>query len=190
MAALETLRDKWDGITPRERLLVVILGVSLVVTLFGGLVLSIGDRLAALEKQNARMRQALGILQDYRVRGRATAPSNGAPPIGKEPVKLESYLERAADRVGIKVPQYRPRTPHTKPNGFVTHAVELQVNGLTIDQVKDFLEAIESDNKLVTVTNLRVNRSFSDREKLDVKMEVSTYSNPNAPDETAAAGAP
>ena len=67
----------------------------------------------------------------------------------------------------------------TKLNGFVTHAVEPSVNALTIDQVKDFLEAIENDNKVAVVTSaLSLKPSFSDSEKLDLKIEVATFSKP------------
>jgi len=188
MAALDTLRDKWDGITPRERMLVVLLGVSFVVTILLWVGLSINDKLDAMDSQNAKMRRALAVLADYRVRGRATAAPGPVANIGAEPVKLESYLDKAAEKVGIHVTTYKPRTPQLKPNGFTTHTVSLDVNGLTIEQVKNFLEAIENDNKLVVVSSLTVKRSFSDREKLDLKMEVSTYSKPATPAAGAGAG--
>lgn len=188
MAAIDTLRDKWDGITPRERMLVVLLGISTVVTLILWIGLSIMDRLDAMESQNAKMRRALDVLADYRVRGRVTAAPGPVANIGAEPVKLESYLDKAAEKVGIKVPTYKPRTPQLKPNGFTTHTVSLDVNALTIDQVKDFLEAIENDNPLVVVSQLTVKRSFSDPKMLDVKMEVSTYSKPAVAGTEAGAG--
>lgn len=177
MAAIDTLRDKWDGITPRERKLVVLLGTSAVVTILAFLGLGISDRLDAIEASNGKMRQALGVLEHYRIHGRdgGAAATNPAANIGTEPVKLESYLDKAAQKVGITVPTYKPRAGGTK-NGFVVHTIELQVTGLTIQQVKDFLEAIESDNKLVVTSHIVLKRSFGDKEKLDLKLEVSTYS--------------
>ena len=188
MAAIDTLRDKWNGITPRERALVILLGVALVVTVVFYVGFAIGDRLAAMERDNDRMRRALSILQEYRIHGRQTADLGPVANIGAEPVKLESYLDRAAEKVGIKVPAYKPRTPQVKPNGYTTHAVELQVNGLTLDQVKSFLETIENENKLVVVSALSIKRSFSNKENLDLKMEVSTYSKPAAAPAEGAAG--
>jgi len=188
MAAIDTIRDKWDSITPRERRMVVLLGASTVIVLIAWLTLGIIDRLSAMEGENAKMRKALDVLADYRIRGRAD-PATSGPAVGRDPVKLESYLDKAAQKVGIKVPAYKPRTPQPK-NGFLTHTVELNVNGLTIAQVKDFLEAIESDNPLVAVTALNMKRNFSDKTQLDLKLEVSTYSNPAlGPAATPAAGA-
>lgn len=187
MAAIDTIRDKWDSITPRERRMVVLLGVSAIAVLIAWLTLGIIDKLDAMEAENARMRKALDVLADYRIRGRADPGTNG-PEVPRDPVKLESYLDKAAQKVGIKVPSYKPRTPQPK-NGFTAHTVELNVNGLTIAQVKDFLEAIESDNRLVAVTALTMKRNFSDKTQLDLKLEVTTYSNPAAaPPATPAAG--
>ncbi len=178
MAALDTIRDKWDSITPRERRLVVLLGVSAVVVLIAFMTLGIRDKLNAMEADNAKMRKALDVLAGYRYSGRAE-PEGAATQIGRDPLKLESYLDQKAQKVGIKVPSYKPRPPAPK-NGFLTHTVEINVGGLTITQVKDFLEAIEADNKLVAVTSLTMKRNFNDKTQLDVKMEVSTYSKPDA----------
>ena len=64
MAALDQLRDKWDGITPRERMLVVLLGVSFVVCLLLYVAFGISDKLDAMESQNARMRKAQAVLTE------------------------------------------------------------------------------------------------------------------------------
>ena len=187
MAALSSsLRDKWDGITPRERALVVVLGISAVVTVFLAIGMSISDRLDSMESSNNQMRKALKVLQDYDVYGRPDKAQGPEVNIGATPLQLDSYIEKAAGKSGVTVPAYKPRSPQTKPNGYVQHTVELSVNGLSMQQLTGFLEALESDNKLVVVSALNVKRSFSDREKVDVRMEVSTYSNPNA---AAAAGA-
>ncbi|MCA9679117.1 MAG: type II secretion system protein M [Kofleriaceae bacterium] len=175
MAALDNLRDRWDAITPRERKLVVLLGITGVITILLFIGLDVSDRLDAMEARNAKTRRALAVLQDYRVRGRPDASDNVAVNIGTEPVKLESYLDKAAQKVGISVPAYKPRLGGTR-NGFQVHTVEIQVNGLTIEQVRDFLEAIEADNKLVVTSHIVLKHSFSDKEKLDLKLEVNTYS--------------
>ena len=181
MAALDTLRDKWENITPRERMLVVVGGIAVPCILLLYLALGIGDRLDAMEKNNDKMRRALAVLAEYRARGGApTASGPQGPEIPAQPVKLESYLDRAAQKVGITVPSYKPHTPQPKGNGFTMHTVDLSVAGLTIEQTKDFLEAIETDNKLVVVSALQVKKNFSDKTKVDLKLEVSTFSKEGA----------
>jgi hypothetical protein len=175
MALQDSIKHKWDGITPRERALVVLLGIALPLIVLLWMALGIGDRLDRMDKANVKMRRALVVLNEYRARGGPATAATG-PVIGTEPVKLESYLDKAAEKVGIKVPSYKPHAVLAKGNGFLMHTVDLSVAGLTIEQAKDFLEAIESDNKLVVVTALNVKKNFSDKEKLDIKLEVSTFS--------------
>lgn len=172
MAAIDTLKDKWDAITPRERMLVVAGGIAAVATVLFLLATSIVDRLDAMSKRNDKMRRALSVLSDYRVRGRTTEAKG--PEITATPVKLESYLDKQAKKVGITVPSYKPR--NAQRNGFNVHTVEVNVTALEIEKVKEFLEAIETDNKLVAVTSITLKRSFSDKTKLDLKVDVSTYS--------------
>jgi hypothetical protein len=175
MAIRDTLKHKWDSITPRERNLVVLLGIAVPVILLLYMGLGIGDKLDAMEASNAKMRRALNVLAAIRAQGGPSQKAPTGPDIPDQPVKLESYLDRAAQKVGINVPSYKPHSPLSKGNGFVMHTVDLSVQGLTIEQTKDFLEAIETDNKLVVVTALDVKKNFSDKEKVDIKLEVSTY---------------
>jgi hypothetical protein len=180
MAFQDTLKHKWDNITPRERALVVLLGVAVPVIILLWMGLEISDRLDAMEKENDKMRRALSTLAEIRARGGPATPTSTVPTPGPDPVKLESYLDKAAQKVGITVSTFKPHTPQSKPNGFLMHTVSFDVNGLTIEQAKDFLETIETDNKLVVVTALEMKRSFSDKEKLDLKLDVSTFSKPAA----------
>jgi type II secretory pathway component PulM len=173
-AFIDTVRDRWEGISPRERKMVVLLGVSFVVIVVLYLALSIRDGLIALETRNARMRRALVVLTDLKARGEVQSADDPAAAIGAEPVKLESYLTRAAEKVGLTIPQYNPRPVVTK-NGFVTHAGQVELRDLTVAQVKALLEAIETDSKVVVVTSIALSRNFRDKEKLDLKLEVATY---------------
>jgi hypothetical protein len=182
MAAIDSLRHKWDNITPRERGLVLLLGVCAPLVFLLWMGLAISDKLDEKADNNDKMRRALETLQGYRLRG---GPSQGptGPEIPKEPVKLESYLDKAAQKVTITVQGgYKRRNPETKPNGFVMDSVEFQVTGVTMEQATQFLETIETDNKLVVITQLQMKHSFSDPEhkKLDMKLMVSTFSQPQA----------
>ena len=173
---VDKLRDKWEAITPRERKIVVLGGVAAVVTVVLWLALSIHDGLAAIERRNGRMEKALDIVEDVRAHGgvKKTSGEDLVATIGTDPVRLETYLSKVADQVKISVPSYNPGTPVEK-NGFKTFTNKIELRDLTIQQLKDFLEQIETGNKLVQVTALTINRNFRDKEKLDAKLEVSTY---------------
>jgi type II secretory pathway component PulM len=176
MAAFDSFRDKWESISPRERRLVVLLGVSAVVVLVLYVALGIKDKLDALETKNASARLALQKLTAYKAAAKPVAGgSDPAAAITTEPVKLESYIYKAGETASVVVPGVNPRTPE-KRGKYVVHAAQVDIRDLTLVQVKDFLQALEGESRVVMVTSLRLNRNFRDGEKMDLSAEISTYS--------------
>lgn len=176
MNIAERARDFWDRISPRERRLVVLAGIALPITIAVWLGFSIHDGLVAKEKHNDKMRKALVVLADLKARGGPSQPSDDViATMGTEPLSLDTYLSNAAQRAGFTLRGTTPRNPVTR-NGFVTNSVSCQVSDLPIDQLRKFLEEIESVSKVVAITRLDVRRDFRDKEKLDATLEVSTYS--------------
>jgi hypothetical protein len=171
----ERARDFWDRISPRERAMVVILGLCTPIILAVWLGLNIHDGLVAKEANNEQMRKALNVLADLKSRGPATPSDDVVATMGTEPLSLDTYLTNAAQKAGFTLKGTTPRNALAK-NGFVTNSVSCQVSDLTIDQLKRFLQEIESASKVVIVTRLDIRRDFKDKEKLDATLEVSTYS--------------
>jgi len=176
MAAIDTLRDKWEGITPRERRMVVLLGVSFVLVMIIYVSLQIRDGLSALEAKNAKARKALATLTAFKAQAHGnSAPDDPAKLIGPEAVKLETYIYKAGTDAKVTVPGVNTRTPSPK-GSFTAHAATVEVRELTLAQVKDFLEAIETESKVVMSSSLQLRRNFRDKEKLDLNLEVVTWS--------------
>ncbi len=171
----ERARDFWDRISPRERGMVVILGICVPIILAVWLGLNIHDGLVAKEANNEQMRKALNVLADLKARGPSAPTDDVVAAMGTEPLSLDTYLTNAAQKAGFTLKGTTPRTPVPK-NGFVTNSVSCTVSDLTIDQLKRFLQEIESASKVVVVTRLDIRRDFRDKEKLDATLEVSTYS--------------
>jgi uncharacterized protein (UPF0333 family) len=175
MAALDQLRDKWQSITPREQRMVVLLGVSFVLVMIIYVALQIREGLATLEAKNAKARKALATLTAYKAQARAVTADDPAKLIGAEAVKLETYLYNAAGKANVTLPGVN--TKGTSPKGsFIAHAASVEVRELNITQIKDLLEAIETENKTVMVSSLQIRRNFRDKEKLDLTIEVVTWS--------------
>jgi hypothetical protein len=178
----DKLRDKWESITPRERRLVVVLGVAIPTVLIIFLGLKISDGLDNREKRVADMRKALNILQDLRIRGETKEADDAIAELKKgTPIELTTYVGKAADKIQIPRPAVSPGTTVTK-DGYTTKTVRFEVRDVTITQAKDMLEALETGSKLVVVTSMSINRKFRDEEKdkLDLKLEVATYAFENA----------
>jgi len=175
-AISDKARDFWDRISPRERRLVVIAAIALPVTLAIWLGLSIRDGLIDMEKRNQTTRKALDVMQSLRARGETHQRGDDVlDTMGTEPLKLETYLDNAAKKAAFTLKSSTPSQPD-KRNGFVTNSVTCSLDDLTIEQLKTFLMEIETGSKYVAVTHIDLRRDFRDKAKLDVTLEVSTYS--------------
>jgi hypothetical protein len=179
MSALsERARDFWDRISPRERALVILLAVATPVTLAIWLGLAIGDGLARMEAHNDRLRKALVVVADLKVRGPQGPTDDVVMNMPGEPLGLETYLSNAATTAGFTLKGVSPRPPATR-NGFITNSVSLRVPDVTLDQLKKFLQEVETKSKYVAVTKLEIKRmTYKDKDKLDATLEVSTYAKP------------
>jgi hypothetical protein len=173
-AISERARDFWDRISPRERGLVVIAAVAVPLTIVIWLAMSIGDGLSSMETRNDRMRKALVVLADLKARGPRQPVDDVLAGMPVEPLGLETYLTNAATTAGFVLKGTTPRTPITR-NGFVTSSVTLTVSDVTIDQLKRFLQEVETKSKYVAITRLELTRkNYKDKDKIDASLEVST----------------
>ncbi len=176
MAAFDKVRDKWQAISPREQRMVVLLGVSFVLVMIIYVSLQIRDGLNRLEVKNAKSRKALHTLTSYKAQARSTVTGDDPSKlIGPEAVKLESYIYKAGEKANVTVPGVNTRGPSPK-GSFIAHAATVEIRELNITQIKDFLEAIETENKIVLVSSVQIRRNFRDKEKLDLNLEVVTWS--------------
>jgi len=178
MAVADRVREFWDRISPRERTLVVLLVVAAPVVLALWLGFSIKDGLKEREDRNRDMRRALAIVEELKSRpGGPSTPQADDPlkDIGPEPLSLDTYLDNAAKKAGFTIKGTQPHTPITR-NGFVTTSVSVSIDDLEIDKLKTFLQEVETASKAVAITSLETARDRRDRNKIDTKMVISTYS--------------
>jgi type II secretory pathway component PulM len=176
-AITDKARDFWDRISPRERRLVVLLGVAAPITIAIWLGLSIRDGLVDMEHRNDRTRKALNVLTDLRSRGETGGPKSddAVAMMGTEPLSLPTYLDNAAKKAQFTLKSTTPHPAVTR-NGFVTNSVSCSLDDLSIEQLKTFLMEVEMGSKVVAVTHIDLRRDFRSKEKLDVNLEISTYS--------------
>jgi hypothetical protein len=153
--------------------------------------LSIRDGLVEMEHRNEKTRKALNVLVDLRARGETHQKGDDVVSMmGTEPLSLPTYLDNAAKKANFTLKSTTPHPPATR-NGFVTNSVTCSLDDLTIEQLKIFLAEIETGSKVVAVTHIDLRRDFRDKTKLDVQLEVSTYSKeppPKAGADTGSAG--
>ena len=174
-AVTDRAKDFWDRISPRERMLVVVAAIAAPITIAVWLGLSISDGLTAMETRNANMRRALVALTDLRARGPAQPTDNIVASMPFEPLSLDTYLRKAAEKAGFQLKGTNPSNAVTR-NGFVTNSISFSLEDLELEKVKAFLQEIETASKYVAVTHLDIKRDFRDQTKVDARLEISTYS--------------
>jgi general secretion pathway protein M len=183
MAATDKLRERWERITPRERRLVTLLGVTAVVLILGWVWFTIAGGLDSIEAKNEKKREALRKLDTYRRDKAAGGGIDDSAPkvdIPGQPIELESYLERIAREVGVEIPGYNSLPEGTKGN-YQQVSTKVTVKGLDILMLKDLLYQIETGGGgVVIVDELHVKREFRDETKLEATLVVSTFYDKNA----------
>lgn len=182
----DSLRDKWAGISGRERRLVILLGIAVPVVLVIFLGMRISSGMTAIETRNAQLRRALVTVEDLRSRGVTPTSSSGddaMATIPNEPIDLESYLNSAAEKIGLTIPSFNRQQP-VKKNSFIVNSLRIDLRALSIEQLAEFMAAVEGNSKAVAVTSLTVTRNFGDKSKLDLKLDVAAYAH-DKPEEAA-----
>lgn len=175
-AITDKARDFWDRISPRERRLVLLAGIAAPITIAIWLGMSIRDGLVDMETRNVKTRKALSVLADLRARGETTVKVDDAVAMmGTEPLSLPTYLDNAAKKAQFTLKSTTPHPAVTR-NGFVTNSVSCTLDDLSIEQLKTFLMEVEMGSRVVAITHIDLRRDFRNKEKLDVNLEVSTYS--------------
>ena len=175
-AVSDKARDFWDRISPRERRLVLLLAIAAPVCIAIWLGLSIRDGLVNMEARNERTRKALRVLDGMRADGTPAQKSDDVVSMmGTEALSLPTYLDTAAKSSGFTLKSTSQARTLSR-NGFVTTSVTVSLEDLSIDQLKTFLSTVETNSKVVIVTHIDLRRDFRDKAKLDVNLEVSTYS--------------
>ena len=176
-AITDKASDFWARISPRERRLVLIAAVAVPLPIAIWLGLAIHDGLDAMAARNNKTRKALDALIDLRARGQTHQQVDDVvATMGTEPLSLDTYLSNAAKKAKYDLKStITPRQPGSR-NGFVTNTSTLSLDNMTIEQLRDFLQDVETASKVVAVTHIDMRRDFRDKDKIDVNLEVSTYS--------------
>jgi type II secretory pathway component PulM len=152
----------WDGLMPRERMLVAVAGGALALTLLiFGIVMPIRaatDR--AIETADAAERQLMmmermkrdwdglhGRLSEVESRIRGTRPQQN----------LLTLLESLAARAGVK-PNSMEKRQSGESDEYEETKVEVSLKNVTLRQAVDYLSSIERADQPLSVKSLRVKR--------------------------------
>jgi hypothetical protein len=173
-SAIDRAKEWWESKAPRERKLVLALAATLVICTVGWVAMSIRGGLNAIEKKNDQTREALAAIDMQRILKQSQGAGQPVVTIPDAPVALDTYLDGIITGVGLKSPTY-PAPKENQKGNYVELTIHVALQDLTIYQLKDLLEKVETQNPVVVVTELHVKRNFGNKENVDVDFTAATY---------------
>jgi len=182
----------WDDLALRERRLVGALGATVIVVALVAVAMVIKSGLDKRRRRNEMLREAIKSVDKGRdsFEARKRKEQELRALIGDTSPVLTSYLEDAAKKADIVIPEQTPgkSTPHGK---FVEKSIDLKLRGVTLEQLANFLKNVEQ-SPIVVVQRLQVKTYFNQHERLDVELTVATFERaketPKKPGKPAEAG--
>lgn len=174
MAFFDDLKNRWQRLAPRERRFFQALGLTAVLCVFGFVGLQISDGLHALETRNAEVREALQTIVKQRDAYEQSRTSGALAQIGDQAPPLATYLDQIAQETGFSIVESSERPPAPKGQ-FQERSIDLKLRGVTIQQLADFLQKVETRSQTIVTQRIFVSTYFGQHEKLDVELTVATY---------------
>ncbi len=173
-AAVERAKEWWEGKAPRERTLLAALAATAVILGLAGVAMTIRGGLRVIETKNEDTRNALIAIDRHRQAQASQTTHKPSVTIPETAIPLDTYLDPIIKDVGLESPTY-PAPKETPKGQSVEVSIKVSLKELTIYQLKDLLEKVETQNPVAAVTELHVKKSFRDQEKLDVDFTVATF---------------
>jgi hypothetical protein len=188
LAFVQTLlaRFRREGITSRERLYLIIGGVTLVGLLLYGVYSSAAlylDRMKGLDRLIHQKEEALTTLDQIRREYVQIKSQTGSldERIQKDQGRfsLLSFLESLAGTADVRsrIAYMRPQTM-AMVDQYRETSVEMKIENVTLDQAVRFLSSIEQAPHVLKIKNLHFRTRYANPQFLDVTFLVSTYEKP------------
>ena len=175
---LRRLQAAFEGLEPRERLLVMgagfLVGLALVWLVLVSPILAMA---ANTEQRAITADQQLGVMQRLRqdfdevhVRLREVEQRIAEGPSGN----LRTTLEAIGAAAGVKIDAMEPQSSPSH-EVYRETKVEVSLKNVTLAQMVDYLNRIETSPQVLSIKALRVRSRSDDVEMLDITFTVSSF---------------
>jgi general secretion pathway protein M len=178
---MSTLQERWRHLATRERTIVAVGGIVVLVSLIVLLVVDpLLDRIDRLERQAVRKSKDRGELSvlaaEYAAKqARIVKLEQRLPPIDG-PFSLLAFMEEAAASVQIRdrIVGMQPQQP-TMMQGYQENSVDLRLDGVQLPQLLALLVALEQAPYDVQVRHLQVKPKYDNPVNLDATLRIVSY---------------
>jgi type II secretory pathway component PulM len=177
-ALLARLRSFWEGLAPRERILVGAAGGALALA-FVALAI-VGPALSASARATQRVlaaEQELEVVRRLRhdydeIHGRLGAVEERIR--GGPRGEIFTLLESLARQSAVSIDSMEPRTSAASPE-FAETRVQVELKSLSLAQLAGFLNRVETAPQLLSIKSLRIRTRADKPELLDATVTVSSF---------------
>jgi type II secretory pathway component PulM len=176
-ARIEDIGDAYRRLSTRERVAVAVLGGVVVLLVFLAMTWLLVSEIEQLEERNEAIQQALRDLERYKEPFLTNKEKQDALSrrVGTTPLELNSYVERVASNVGIKISESR-ELKAVSSGRYARRSLEIKLRKVSIEQLVRMLAKLDATRThLVQVTEMSVKARWNRHEELDVELVVSTY---------------
>lgn len=182
---LSAMTGALAGLSPRERRLLLALGVVTLVFAFFLVSWLSSRRLAALEGERADTLEALRTIQRQRplIAARAARREALLARYRQRPPPLTTYVEAKAGEAHVQVAEAQDRPPANVGRRFVERSVQIRLRAVSLSALADFMDRLEQAPFPVAITQVRIRHRFGERDRYDVDdMVIATWEQaPEAP---------
>ncbi len=169
----------WTGLSPRERTLLRVLGISFLCVVMLLLFYLRSTRLDAIERRIQRTTEALERLRthgaEYAERRKKAAKKSRR--FSEEPLLFSSHLEAVAARVpDVQITNQEEQAPIELAGGLRKRTFEFDVRSVTYEALFRFLaQAEQVPGHVVLVDGLRIRSASPNEDRIHAAVRLSTW---------------
>lgn len=178
---IQTLTDRWQHCSPRERVMLFTGGAVLAASLV--FLVIVDPLLSKLEKLDRQLNRKQKDIQELAVVAQAYTGKRAAltkleqrMPPAEAQFSLLAFMEGATTTAQIRdrIVGMQPQNP-TVVQGYQESAVDLRLDGVQLPQLLALLVAIEQAPYEVQVRHLQLKPKFDNPTNLDATLRIVTY---------------
>jgi general secretion pathway protein M len=166
----------------RDKIALAIAGAALALFIVLQLIifpiLDRGERLRNQILAKQKTLQEVKLLQaEYRSLTRNARDSESQLNKRAKGFRLFSFLDGLAGQSNIKpnIIYMKPTTSNLKNSPYSLSMVEMKINGLTMEQLLNFLHGVENSPNLVWIKRISISRGDKEEDLLNATLQVETY---------------
>jgi hypothetical protein len=167
----------WARTSPRERLMLTGLGVTVVVFILSLILASVSSSLTEKEEENFENAEALRFIQRNADKLRQAQRERTARErrFSRKAPALQGWLESIATKRALEIGEAQDKPEVNIGKNFTERSVEIRLRKIGLRPLTEFMVDVENAPYPVAVTKLHVRRRVGESDSFDIEMTVSAY---------------